>query len=202
MPGKTKSTTVAKGKPRIAIRPLTPARWADLERLFGERGASAGCWCMWWRLPRKEWQKQQGAGNKRAFRRIVGQGRQPGLLAYVDGQPAGWCAVEPRESYPVLANSRVLKPVDEQPVWSVVCFFIARPYRKSGLSSELLRAAVAHARKHGAKIVEGYPVDPRGGAMPDAFAWTGLPGTFRKAGFREAARRSATRPIFRILTKP
>lgn len=187
-------------KQKIKVRPLTAARWADLEELFGERGACGGCWCMWWRLPRSEWQRQKGAGNKRALRKIVQSGSQPGLIAYVKGKPAAWCALARRECYPVLANSRVLKPVDEQPVWSVVCFFVARPFRRAGLTSELLRAAVAHAKKRGAKIVEGYPVDTRGGKMPDTFAWTGLAPAFQKAGFREVARRSKTRPIFRIRT--
>jgi len=187
-------------KASIKIAPLTAARWRELEELFGERGACGGCWCMYWRFPRSKWNRQKGAGNKRAFRALVRRGDEPGLIAYVNGKPAAWCALAPRESYPALTNSRVLKPVDEQRVWSVVCFFVARPYRRAGLTAHLLRAAVRHAKKHGARIVEGYPVDPRGGAMPDAFAWTGFPAPFRRAGFREVERRSKTRPIFRILT--
>lgn len=181
---------------KIEVKPLTPARWKDLELLFGERGACGGCWCMWWRLPRSQWERQKGAGNKRAFRRIVQRGRVPGLLAYVDGEPAAWCAIEPRENFPVLERSRVLRRVDEQPVWSVTCFFVARPHRRLGLTVELLRAAVAYAKKRGARIIEGYPVDTPG-KMPDAFAWTGFVPAFRKAAFREVARRSKTRPILR-----
>lgn len=179
------------------VRPVTPARWADMEKLFGERGACAGCWCMHWRLPHSVYVKHQGAENKRAMKKIVASGAVPGLLAYAGREPVGWISLGPRTDFVRLAGSRVLAPVDERPVWSVVCFFIARGWRRSGVSVALLKAATEFARKRGARLVEGYPVDPRGGKMPDAFAWTGLPGTFVAAGFKEVARRSATRPIMR-----
>jgi GNAT superfamily N-acetyltransferase len=105
--------------------------------------------------------------------------------------------VAPRKAYPALERSRVLKPVDDQPVWSVTCFYIPRALRRSGLTTILLRAAVEYAGKRGARIVEGYPIDPQSGNMPDAFAWTGLVSAFRKAGFKEVARRSAGRPVMR-----
>jgi len=183
---------------RLEIHPLTPRRWPHLEKLFGARGACGGCWCMYWRLPRKEFERRKGEGNRRALRKLAGAGTPPGLLAYFDAEPVGWCALAPREAYPVLERSRLLARVDEKPVWSVVCFFVARPHRSRGLTRALVRAAVAFARKHGAKIVEGYPVEPRKGHAPDIFVWTGLPGTFRSAGFKEVARRSPTRPIVRL----
>ncbi|MFQ5805106.1 MAG: GNAT family N-acetyltransferase [Phycisphaerae bacterium] len=186
---------------KLEFWPLTAQRWSDLETLFGERGACGGCWCMWWRLTRAEFEKRKGAQNKRAMKRIVNCGEVPGLLAYADGEPIGWCAVGPREWYPVLQRSRVLKPVDDQPVWAVTCFFIAKPYRGKGISVKLLKAAVALAKKNGARIVEGYPVEPKKGRMPDAFAWTGLAAAFRKAGFVEVLRRSETRPIMRYVVK-
>ena len=188
-----KKTTI----PDFEILPLTPERWPDLETLFGPRGACAGCWCMWWRLRRSQFQKQQGPKNRRAFRRIVLAGEVPGLLAYVERKPVAWCAVAPRETYPVLERSRTLKRIDDQPAWSVVCFFIARVFRRKGLTLKLLRAAVEFARKRGAEIIEGYPVEPKGSKMPDAFAWTGFPSAFRKAGFVEVLRRSPTRPMMR-----
>jgi GNAT superfamily N-acetyltransferase len=160
---------------------------------------------MYWRVPRAEFEKNKGAGNKRAFKRIVQQGRArrggqaPGLLAYAEGRPVGWCAVEPREAFVKLENSRLLARVDAQPVWSVVCFFIAKEFRNRDVSVELLKAAIQHARKHGARIVEGYPVEPKRGKMPDVFAWTGIAAAFRKAGFKEVARPSATRPIMRYI---
>lgn len=152
---------------------------------------------MWWRLARSEFERRKGAGNRRAMRTIVASGRVPGLIAYVDGVPAGWCSVAPRDDYPVLGRSRVLRRVDERPVWSVVCFFIARSHRRTGLAVRLLEGAVSYAREKGASIVEGYPVEPRTVPMPEAFAYTGIASMFRKAGFVEAARRSATRPVMR-----
>lgn len=182
---------------RLQFRPLTPRRWPDLERLFGERGACGGCWCMWWKLARSQFVKQKGAGNRRAFKRIVEGGEVPGLLAYRDGEPVGWCALAPREAYPRLERSRILTRVDTEPVWSVVCFFVARPFRRKGVTAALLTAAVAYAKAHGARIVEGYPVEPKGARMPDPFVYTGLASAFRKAGFVEVLRRSRTRPIMR-----
>lgn len=182
---------------KLTFCALSEKNWPDLEALFGPRGASGGCWCMWWRLRRSEYEKKKGSRTKRAFRNIVASGAPTGVLAYAGGQPVGWCAVAPREAYPVLGNSRILKPVDAQPVWSVTCFYIPRAQRRSGLTTPLLNAACEFAGRQGAKIVEGYPVDPLAGTMADTFAWTGLVSAFRKAGFREVARRSAGRPIMR-----
>lgn len=152
---------------------------------------------MWWKLTRSQFARQQGPGNRRAFRRLVTSGEPPGLLAYHRGTPVGWCAVAPREAYPALERSRVLGRIDDQAVWSVVCFFVARPFRRQGLTVALLRAAIAYAKRRGAALVEGYPVAPRSGKMPDAFAYTGLVPAFREAGFVEVSRRSPTRPIMR-----
>jgi len=152
---------------------------------------------MYWRLRHREWELMRGEDNRAALRQLVDAGAAPGILAYADGQPAGWCALAPRADYPRLASSRILKPVDERPVWSVTCFFVARPFRRQGLTVELLRAAVAYAGSQGARIVEGYPVEPPAGKVPDTFVYTGLASAFRQAGFVEVARRSPTRPIMR-----
>jgi GNAT superfamily N-acetyltransferase len=189
--------TRASAKSKIVVHPVTPARWDDLVQLFGPRGACAGCWCMYFRLSRAEFERRQGTSNRRALHRLVSAGREPGLIAYVDGTPAAWIALAPRQEYPLLDHSRILQPVDEKPVWSVVCFFTARAYRGQGLMVKLLREAAAFARRRGAQRLEGYPVDPAGGALPDAFAYHGLASAFRAAGFREIARRSPTRPIMR-----
>jgi GNAT superfamily N-acetyltransferase len=182
---------------KLGFHPLTPDRWPDLEALFGERGACGGCWCMYWRLPRPEFNAQKGAGNRQAFQRLVGSGRMPGILAYDGDVPVGWCAVEPREEYPRLARSRVLAPVDDTPVWSITCLFVRRDYRRRGVSVALLRAAVAHVKRQGGRVVEGYPVEPSGGHTADAFAYTGLASAFQQAGFAEVARGSPGRPIMR-----
>ena len=184
----------------LAFHPLTADRFRDLERLFGQRGACGGCWCMWWRLKRSEFEKQKGENNRKALKRIVECGEIPGLLAYADGQPVGWCSVAPREAFGALERSRVLKRVDDRSVWSVVCFFVAKPFRRKGLTVALLRAAIEYAREQGARIVEGYPIEPKKSPAPDPFVWTGLPSAFRRVGFVEVARRSPTRPIMRFVT--
>ncbi len=176
---------------------LSADRWRDLETLFGPRGAAGGCWCMYWRLPRAQFTAQKGEGNKHALRHLVESGAIVGLLAYAQGQPVGWCAIAPRESYPVLERSRILKRVDKTSVWSVVCFFVSKAFRGKGVTTALLRAAVDHASQQGARVIEGYPIEPKRGRMPDVFAWTGLASAFRQAGFVEVQRRSETRPIVR-----
>jgi len=183
----------------LEFHPLTPERWGDFEELFGERGACGGCWCMWWRLTRKEFMNQKGEVNRRAMKALVESGRIPGILAYDSGHAVGWCSVAPRKDFPALGRSRILKPVDEQPVWSVVCFFVRKDYRRRGVSAALLRAAVDYVRERGGEIVEGYPVEPRKPQIPDVFAFHGLAAAFREAGFSEVARRSETRPIMRLL---
>jgi GNAT superfamily N-acetyltransferase len=156
---------------------------------------------MLWRRPRSEWERGKGTGNRAAFQRLVRKGPPPGILAYVDGDPVAWCAVAPREAYVQLARSRVLKPIDAEPVWSVSCIFVRRAYRRRGVSVALLRAAGRFAASQGARIVEGYPVEPHSGMMPDAFAWTGTAAAFRTAGYEEAARGSPTRPIMRLVVR-
>jgi GNAT superfamily N-acetyltransferase len=152
---------------------------------------------MWARLPRAEFVRGVGEGNRRAFRRIVRRGERPGILAYVNGEPAAWVALAPREAYRRLEASRVLRPVDDRPVWSVACFFVAKTHRRMGLSVRMLREAARFAAARGARILEGYPVDTRGRGSPDAFVWTGLAPAFLAAGFTEVTRRSASRPIMR-----
>jgi GNAT superfamily N-acetyltransferase len=185
---------------KLEFHPLTPDRWRDFETLFGERGACGGCWCMWPRLARSQYEMQKGARNKLAMKKLVDGGHTPGIIAYQNGQPIGWCSVAPRQDFLRLERSRILKPVDEQPVWSVVCFFVAKEHRGGGLSTKLLKAAIDFVREQGGRIVEGYPVEPQK-KQPDAFMWTGLAATFAKAGFKECARRSATRPVMRHTIK-
>ena len=152
---------------------------------------------MWWRLKRSEFELQKGEGNRRAMKRVVDSGEIPGILAYAKGQPIAWCSVAPKEAYPTLGRSRTLKRVDDEPVWSIVCFFVAKPFRGKGITGKLLRAAIDYVQKQGGKIVEGYPVEPKKDKIPDVFAYMGLASAFRKAGFVEVARRSETRPIMR-----
>ena len=153
---------------------------------------------MYWRITQKVLDKQKGAGTKKAIKKIIFDGNVPGILAYQDEQPIGWCAVAPRTEFTRLENSQILKPVDDKPVWSVTCFFINRKFRNTGLSVELLNASKKFVKSNGGKIIEGYPIEPKENKMPDAFAWVGLSRAFIKAGFKEVARRSETRPIMRF----
>lgn len=181
----------------LKFHPLTPDRWLDVERLFGERGACGGCWCMFWRLAHSDFMRQRGEMNRKAFKSSVDSGSVPGILAYASGQPVGWCAVAPRETFARLERSRVLKRIDDEPVWSVVCFFVAKSFRRRGMSVRLLQAAVEYVGRQGGKIVEGYPFDYQRDRTPDPFVYTGLASAFRKTRFVDVARRSRTRPIMR-----
>jgi GNAT superfamily N-acetyltransferase len=184
---------------KLKFKPLTPGQWADFEDLFGKRGACGGCWCMWFRLTHREFEARKGDANRKAMKALIKSGTIPGILAFYDGNAVGWCSVAPREDYPRLTTSRILKPVDERPVWSVVCLFVAKRYRRTGVSTQLLRAAVDHVRKRGGRILEGYPVEPKKDKTPDAFAFHGLASAFLDAGFKEVARRSEHRPIMRYV---
>jgi GNAT superfamily N-acetyltransferase len=182
---------------KLTILPLTPARRADIEQLFGPRGACGGCWCMVWRLPRKKWEAGKKSGNRRLFLKLVDDDVKPGLIAYHEGKPVGWISVGPRSEFDYLARSRVLKPIDEKPVWSVTCLFTHKDYRGKGVSIALLKAAVDFVKEQGGRIVEGYPVIPYKDKMPPVFAWTGTLAAFKKAGYKEVARGSKARPIMR-----
>lgn len=179
------------------VCPATAERWDDLVALFGPRGACAGCWCRYWHLARSDYERGKGEVHRRAQEGRVRAGQVPGVLAYLGGQAVGWCAVEPREKLPTLARSRILAPVDEQRVWSIVCLFVSRTARRRGVSRALVAGAVAFAASRGAAIVEAYPQEPGPEDLPDVFAFTGLASTFRSCGFVEVARRSAKRPVLR-----
>jgi len=179
----------------VEFHPVTADRWSDLEALFDRRGAQSSCWCMWWRLPRRQWLEQQGEGNRAAMHRLVYSGHVPGILAYSDGRPAGWCSVAPRDCFGTLNRSRTLKRIDDRPVWSIVCFYVAPDFRRQGLVSGLIRAAVDYVRAQGGSIVEAYPLVP---AKRDAASsYMGVTSTFIDAGFVEVARTSKSRTIVR-----
>ena len=186
-------------EPSWEFQTLTPKRWADFEEFFGPHGATGGCWCMWWRLTQKEFDTRKGERNRRAMKAIVDSGRIPGILAYYEGHAVGWCSVAPREEFPRLERSRLLKPVDGQRVWSVVCFFVAKEHRRKGVAKRLLKAAVEYVGEQGGRIVEGYAVEAKEVKIPDLFAYHGPASLYRSVGFKEVARRSKTRPMMRCL---
>lgn len=155
---------------------------------------------MYWKLRGKEYEEARGFETRQMHKSIVDSGTATGLLAYWHGDIVGWVAVEPRSAYPKLAHSRALKPVDDEPVWSVTCFFVAKKYRRKGITVDLLKAAVEHVRGQGGKIVEGYPVETKKD-MPAPFVYTGTASAFQQAGFQEVSRHTPTRPIFRYVIK-
>lgn len=185
----------------LCFAPLTTDRWRDLVKLFGPNGACGGCWCMWWRLQKAEFESGRGAANRRALRKVVQSGEPVGVVAYRGAQPVGWCAVAPRECYPRLERSRNLRRFDDAPVWSVTCLFVARSCRGRRVSTRLLRAAADYARDRGATLLEGYPVEPKK-RVADSWIWTGVVSAYRKAGFVEAHRRSGYQPIMRRALRP
>ncbi len=180
----------------LAFKPVTTQEWSDLETLFSEHGIQNGCWCMYWRISRAVCQRNYGEGNKQFLKQIVESGKIPGILAYLNGKPVGWCSVAPRQDFPVLGRSPTLKPIDDQPVWSIVCFFVSKPYRRGGLTHLLIKAAIEYAKEHGARIIEAYPIDPNAKSI-EYERYSGLITTFEKAGFKEVLRRSERRPIMR-----
>ena len=182
----------------LEFLPLTPERWPDFEALFGERGAYGGCWCMWWRLKRAEFERQQGEGNRLAMKAIVESGEIPGLLAYDGDRAVAWCSVALRECFPVLQRSWVLKPVDDTPVWSITCFFVDKNYRNIGMMSRLLDEAIEYVRAQGGEVLEGYPVEPKKGEIAPTSTFVGLASVFERAGFVECLRRLEKRPIMRL----
>ena len=184
----------------LSFKPIKRDLWSDLEELFGPNGACGGCWCMFWKLRGKAYEESKGMENRQAHKTIVTAGTVTGLLAYWHGEVVGWVAVEPRSAYEKLAHSRALKPVDAQEVWSITCFFVAKKFRRKGIAVELIKAAVDHVRHHNGKIVEGYPVDAKENS-PAPFVFTGTASAFKKAGFKEVARNTPTRPIFRYTIK-
>ena len=180
----------------LEFHPLTPDRWPDLVQLFEHHGNPGYCWCMTWRATSADYQRLAAAGRKRALHALVKAQVPCGVLAYHQSEPAGWCSIAPRETYARLEKSTTLKRVDDQSVWSVVCFFVRRDRRGRGLALHLLQAAVEYAAEQGAQIVEGYPVE-----AGQSYQFMGSPAIFKAAGFREVARAANDRPIVRRIIR-
>jgi GNAT superfamily N-acetyltransferase len=184
---------------RLEFHPLTIERWDDFVELFGEHGAYGGCWCMWWRLTRREFNRQQGAGNRRAMRAIVESEEVPGILAYRQGNPVGWCSVAPRHQFGALERSRVLKRLDDLPVWSIVCFYVAKEHRGEHVAMQLIQASLKYVRDQGGEIVEAYPTVPKTERVAPISSFMGFPSMFKRAGFHECARPSQRKIIMRCV---
>lgn len=188
---------------RPTVRPLTRDRWNDLVDLFSQPGGSIvrGCWCMYYRRTGGGGLNHWGAANKRVLKSLVDGGTVPGLIAYRDRRPVGWISLGPRDDYPRLERSPVMKRVDQKPVWSIVCFFVDPKERGQGVTRALLRGAIDYARLKGATLLEAYPIDKKVRSHPD-FMWFGAKSLYDRAGFKEVARRKATRPVVRRGLRP
>jgi len=188
---------------KLNVLPITPDRWTALEVVFAARGCSIarGCWCMAYRRSGAQKPLPAGASRSKANRAdlkaLVDAGRSPGLIAYQGKVPVGWVSLAPRDEFARLKRSSVMKPVDDKPVWSIICFLVPAAYRSQGVAHALLHGAIAYARKHGATLIEAYPVDKAGRSRDDAM-WFGAKSMYDRAGFKEVARRKPGRPVVRL----
>ena len=183
---------------RFDVYPLTPRRWSDFEKLFGAHGAYGGCWCMWWRSTRREFEERKGEGNRKALKAIVDSGKAPGIMAFLGKQPVGWCSVARREEFSSLERSPVLKRLDDRPVWSIVCFYVAKGFRGQGIAEVLIGGALDYVKRKGGSIVEAYPTLPKKTPLAPVSSYMGLPAMFVRAGFVECARPSPSKLIMRF----
>jgi ribosomal protein S18 acetylase RimI-like enzyme len=188
---------------KLTVHPLTPKRWPDLEAVFNAKGCSVarGCWCMYYRRSGSRAQLPAGTtraqANRAELKALVESGEPPGLIGYRGKIPVGWVSLGPREDYAKLRHSPVMKPVDELPVWSIICFVVPSQYRGQGVARSLLEGAIAYAKKRGATLLEAYPVDKPDRSNDDGM-WFGAKSMYDAAGFEEVARRKPNRPIVRI----
>jgi GNAT superfamily N-acetyltransferase len=182
---------------KLKILPLTPDLWPALENLFGELGACNGCWCMYWRIG-SAYRKQPREENKAAFREVVNHGPPPGLVAFDGDVPVGWCQLTPRDALPWLDRVWRLKRVDDVRVWSISCFYVRKGYRRRGVTSALIAAALKFVKVKGATALEAYPLDAD---LSPSSTGTGYASTFARAGFEIVARHSRERPIMRRYIK-
>ena len=179
----------------IDFRPVTPANLEDLERFSRAHGKFRYCSCMRWRMTSTEFSRSDKTKRTEALRGEVAGGLPTGVLAYADEAPVGWCSIAPREGFRGLERYRKLARIDDAAVWSVTCFFIDRHYRRKGLTADLLKAAIRYAGDNGARIVEGYPVDPGS----TSYTYMGSPGTFTREGFTDVTPPGRERKMFRIV---
>jgi GNAT superfamily N-acetyltransferase len=185
----------------LRFEPLTRANWGGFVQLFGDKGACGQCWCMYYRLKKADFTEGKlDNGNKDAMKALVWEGKPTGLLAFYEDVPLAWCAFAPREDFSKLERSRVHQRIDNEPVWSVPCFFIDKQFRRMGVSVALLKGLVQYARTQGIRVIEAYPTIPTTPSLPDSFVWIGLYKSFERAGFEIVDRKSKHRPMVRYYT--
>ena len=177
---------------------LNKNNWIHFLELFGTKGACGNCWCMYFRLPKVDFEEgKTNDENRNAMKNLVWNNQPTGLLAFYEEIPIAWCAFAPREDFLKLEKSRVHKKIDDEKVWSVPCTFIAKDFRRKGVSVALLKGLIQYAKENGIKIIEAYPTIPTQQKLPDAFAWIGLYKSFERAGFKIVDNKSKHRPMVR-----
>lgn len=179
---------------RLVFHEVHASRWSDFERLFERRGGPKACWCMVWRATPDEAKHKDGTSRKAAIAGRVSAGVPIGLLGYLDGEPVAWCSVAPRSTYRRLVDD----DSSDKNIWSIACFFVVRRLRGQGITQRIIKAAVEHARAHGARIVEAYPVDPNS----PSYRFMGFVPVFEKAGFREVGRAGSRRHVMQLKVRP
>jgi GNAT superfamily N-acetyltransferase len=182
------------------LEPLSIDNWDKFENLFGNKGACGNCWCMSFRLSKKEFEAGKlNQGNKNSMKSLALHNKPMGVLAIYENQAVAWLALAPRQDFIKLEKSRIHKPIDDLEVWSIPCTFISKSYRHKGLSVALLKSVVEYAKKENITALEAYPTIPTTDKLPDAFLCVGLFKSFEKAGFRIVDRTSKNRPMVRYL---
>lgn len=173
------------GRVAVTFRtlPVTADRFEDFADVVNRNRRAGHCWCLSHRLTAREIEDLGGGSREQAMRRLCEREHPPGVVTYADGEPLGWCNIGPRAEITRLARSRLIRPVDDTPVWSIVCVIVRAGHRRRGVTGPLIEGAVAYAASRGAPAVEAYPVDPAG-RMDLTMAFVGTRAMFDRAGFR------------------
>jgi GNAT superfamily N-acetyltransferase len=186
---RAKADAVA-GADDVRVVPAAPDRWDDVVTILGGNG-DVGCWCQAPRGLAVGYGKTDPAARRKALRAQLDEVPPAGMLAYVDGEVAGWCGFGVRPRLPRLERSRTIPKVDDEPVWSILCFNVRVGYRRRGVAAALLEGVVEYARRAGAPGVEAYPIDPGGRRVDVSFGYVGLTPMFEKLGFQRIVETSA-----------
>ena len=194
------------GMPTITIEPATSGRFDDVQHAFENGGDGRGCQCQWWTISNADFRRRTTAERRELLASEIAAGPSPGLVAYVDGDAAGWVRVGPRTRQVRIGRTRMIadaseEPLDDPSVWAVSCFVVRREHRRVGLANQLLGAAIAHATTHGARVIEGYPVDVDAKKTSANELFHGALSSFIDAGFHEVARAAPARPIVSLTVR-
>lgn len=170
--------------PEWETHPVTSDRFEDLATVINPTRRETHCWCLSHRLPAREIAELGGGSREEAMRALTLREPAPGVVTYRDGEPVGWCSISPRADIPRLRSSKLIRPVDDVAVWSIICVIVRSGYRRQGVTGHLIDGTVAYAAAEGAPAVEAYPVDPEG-RMDLTMAFVGTRAMFDRAGFRQ-----------------